>query len=308
MTDTEATNPVSDEDVHASEETGVAQAHDGEGEQIETGDNPEGTADDESEELEHDGQKFRLPKEVAAAIKPSLMMHADYTRKTQQIAEERKAIEAARSQIGVANQEVIDLRASIITEERRAKALDEQIEEYKKVSPAQWAHWQTQDPAAAASAWHQYQALRDARTEAAQAVEAGRRTLSEKETAALETQRVQRAKQIEEGQAVLARDIKGWGPELAGKLADFAERDFGVSRQELAQITDPRFIKLLHRAYSETQAAKTKQAATRVQAAAAVKPTPKVGGTTIPPKGLDDRLSPEEWMRRRNEQVRAKRA
>lgn len=306
MTEQVETNPVAEEDVDTSEEAGVAQAQDGEGEaQDETGDNPEGTAEDDSEELEHDGQKFRLPKEVAAAIKPSLMMHADYTKKTQQLAEDRRAFESQRTSAGAEDAELDELRAKVMVGEQQIAGLDQQLAEYQKVSPAQWAAWRQQDPVAADQAMFQYQQLTAARAQAVESIQKGRESLSEKQKArSLDLQR-SHAKQIEEGQAVLARDIKGWGPELAGKLASFAQSEFGLSPQELANVVDPRAIKILHRAYTNTQAEKTKQAADRIQKTEGVKPPPKVGGTTIPPKGLDDRLSTEEWVRRRNEQVRA---
>jgi len=44
------------------------------------------------EEVELDGEKFQVP----AKLKPALMMQADYTRKTQELAEIRKALEAER--------------------------------------------------------------------------------------------------------------------------------------------------------------------------------------------------------------------
>lgn len=310
MSELEATNPVAEEPVDGLEETGVGEAHEGGEGLLSTGDNSdEETVEDETEEVEHDGQKFKLPKDIAAAIKPSLMMHADYTRKTQEIAEQRKAIDAQRAQIGGEAQEISEARATLIAEERKAAELETQLVEYRKVTPAQWANWEAQDPVAYRQARLHYEALRDARADVDRTIQTGKTALSEKTAKTLELQREAHAKQIQEGQAVLARDIKGWGPELAGKLETFGVKEFGFSRQELAGITDPRAIRVLHRAMTETQSQTTQQAATRVQAAASVKPTPKVGGASaVPPKGLDDRLSTEEWTRRRNEQTRPKRA
>lgn len=262
---------------------------------------PEEPVEDDTEEVERDGQKYRVPK----ALKAELLMHADYTRKTQELAEQRRALETQRAQAQTEDKEAAELRATVIAEERRVATLDAEIAKYREVTPAQWAAWKAQDPLAADQALFHYQNLRETRSEVAQAIQAGKTSLSEKEATTLAQQRDVHAKQLQEGQAVLARDIKDWGPELAGKLAMFAEKEFGLSAQELAGITDPRAIKILHRAMTSTQAAKTKQVAERTQAAAAVKPTPRVTGTAAPVKGLDDRLSDAEWMRRRNEQVKA---
>lgn len=61
----------------------------------------------ELEDIEFNGGKYRVPKELA----PHLMMQADYTRKTQEVAELRKGIEAQRMEVqreAQINQELID--------------------------------------------------------------------------------------------------------------------------------------------------------------------------------------------------------
>src|SRR4051794_25376107 len=52
---------------------------------------PEAAAEDpdETEEVERGGKTYRVPK----ALKGELMMHADYTRKTQEVAATRRALE-----------------------------------------------------------------------------------------------------------------------------------------------------------------------------------------------------------------------
>ena len=79
----ELTNPIDEpvvptEEVNPQEEDINDESDDGE------------VVDDDSEEVEHDGHKYRVPK----ALKPALMMHSDYTKKTQDLAEERKALQA----------------------------------------------------------------------------------------------------------------------------------------------------------------------------------------------------------------------
>lgn len=61
----------------------------------------------ELEDVDFNGNKYRVPKELA----PHLMMQADYTRKTQEVAEMRKGVEsqrAAAQREAEINQEMID--------------------------------------------------------------------------------------------------------------------------------------------------------------------------------------------------------
>jgi predicted RNase H-like nuclease (RuvC/YqgF family) len=287
MTDETATNLVED-DALLSSETEVApdefepNADDLDAEQN-TDDEPE---DDDSEEVEHDGQKFRIPK----AIKPLLMMQADYTRKTQEVAELRKTVEAQRAQGAQLDGELIQSQAKIV-------AIDERLAEFGRLTEQDWANLEAQDPVQAQTLWRQFSQLKDTRQQAVGELQ------HKAQQRHLEQQRMS-AKQIEEGQAVLARDIKDWSPEKAGKLSDFAVREFGFSPQEIGGIIDPRMVKVLNRLFEADQVLKKQTATIKAVKAQDVRPTPKVGGASAPPRGLDDRLSPEEWTRRRNEQLR----
>src|SRR5688572_14468037 len=55
---------------------------------------PEAPAEpvDELDEIEFDGERYKIPKK----LKNGFLMQSDYTRKTQEVAEERKAIAAAK--------------------------------------------------------------------------------------------------------------------------------------------------------------------------------------------------------------------
>lgn len=288
MTDETATNPVEDDALLSSETEVAADEQDSFAEGDEQ--NADTEEDDDSEEVEHDGQKFRIPK----ALKPALMMHADYTRKTQEVAELRKAVEAQRAAGANLDQELVQHQAKIVS-------IDARIAEFNALSDSDWANLEQQDPAQAQQLWRQFSQLKDARQQAAGQLQ------TKVHERSLEQQRIV-AKQIEEGQAVLARDIKDWSPEVAGKLSDFAVREFGFSPQEVGSIIDPRMVKVLHRLFEADQVVKKQAAVNKATKAQDVRPTPKVGGASAAPKGLDDRLSADEWLRRRNEQLGRKRA
>ena len=54
----------------------------------------------DSEEIEHEGEKYRVPK----ALKNAFYAQADYTTKTQTLAEERRSFEAERQQLAAQQQ------------------------------------------------------------------------------------------------------------------------------------------------------------------------------------------------------------
>lgn len=291
MDDDNATN-LPDNDQHAADAgAGVAEPNEFDnGGAGNTGDGQpqDGQAtnqDDDTEEIEHEGKKFRVPKE----LKPALLMQADYTRKTQELAEQRRAVEAERTRYAQANQEHIQGMARLV-------AMDEQIDAFSKVD---WKTLSDTDPIQAQQAWMQFSQLKDARQHAAVQLQ------QQEQQRALEMQQIT-AKQIEESQAVLARDIKGWSPQMAQQLSEFAAKDFGFQPQELAQVNDPRVVKLLHAAWLGNELMKKQMAATQKPAGTPAKPVPQVG-TGAAPAGKDPaRMSDAEWLDSRM-QSRAKR-
>lgn len=239
--------------------------------------------EDDSEEIEHEGQKYKVPK----AIKPLLMFNADYTRKTQEVAELRKAVEAERQTLHQASQAEIGALAQVT-------ALDQQIAQFQNVD---WDAWEETDPFAAAKGARQLQQLRDARGQAAGQYVGLQRQRTE-------TEQRETATRLQEASAVLSRDIKDWSPELGAKLKDFGVKQYGFTAAELDEFSDPRMVKVLHAAFEGHQASTKTQAAQKHLAAQTAQPAAKIGKGSTPPTGLDDRLSAEEWTRRRNAQVR----
>lgn len=293
---TEATNPSADPTLPSEDTTqGVVtdQAESTLQDQI-TGDGANPNPDDstppveDTVEVEYEGQKYAIPK----ALKPALMMHADYTRKTQEIAEQRRALEAQQQQLvqqAQLQQEHLQTVAKVV-------ALDDQIKQFEQVD---WTALSTHDPVKAQQLWMTYSQLKDSRADML-----GQLQQREQQHALEAQQRL--AKQIEESNAILARDIKGWSPELAGKLRDFAIEKLGFTPQELGQVTDARIVKLLHRAYVGDQLV-AKQMGAATQAVPQVKPVPTVGSNA--PAGKDpSRMSTDEWMQYRNEQLRKQRS
>ena len=254
-----------------------------------TGDPDDASADlqqeEELEEIERDGRRAKIP----AWLKPELMMQADYTRKTQELAEARRAFEAERGEVQQFSEAERSAQSSLAI-------IDSQIDRF---STADWNAWHDSDPFGAQKAFAQFQLLKDARKETLgylDVLSGERMVKAQQET----------AKRYDEAAAELARDIKDWSPQMAAKLFDFGQRHFGFSAEDMHDVDDPRAIKVLHAACQwEEHQAKQRQAQ-RHAAAQTARPAARVGGAS-PRPGLDDRLSAEEWTRRRNEQLRKRR-
>jgi hypothetical protein len=245
-------------------------------------------AEEEEEEIDLDDDlKLKLPKSQAEKLRLAAMRQADYTRKTQELAEARKAFEAERQSIGQADEQEFNARAAITV-------LDRQLAQFANVN---WNQWQETDPFEAQKAFMQFQQLKDARTnsqkflERAQAERTGRQ---QQETARL----------VQEGAAELARDIPGWSPDLSAKLQDFGAKAYGLSKQDFDNVVDPRAVKLLHAAFQWHQHSETQKKAKTIQKQQEVTPAASVGKGKASPTGLDDRLSTDEWLKRRQAQVR----
>lgn len=263
----------------------------GEGEQ-------EAAAAVDLEEIEFDGERYAVP----AKLKSAFMMQSDYTRKTQEVADARKQVEAVQKSLVAYEKSIQEDVAS------RAKLanIDEQIARYAAYTPEQWQAVWEQNPADHDKHRWYFQSLKEQRNELNSKLENAARERSEN------AQR-EHATRVAKTLGELQRDIKGWGPELANALTDYGMTQ-GYTRDELTAIVDSRAIKVLHKAHLYDQLiAKQKGTAPRVQPnpSAVVKPLTQVSKGASRPAvtaAPSDRDSDEEWMRKRNAQLRKKSA
>lgn len=282
MSDTEATNPGAD-DTTLVDQSGVdeAEAHDDE-DQADTEDNSDQEPEDDSEEVEYEGAKYRIPK----ALKGAVMMHADYTRKTQEVADQRRTWEQERAQ-QAESFEALKVEHATVT------ALEAQVANYATID---WNAEFAADPDNARLHYDRYRLIQDQLGKA-------KSDLSEKETQRLNGQREARAKALEETGKVLARDIQGWSPQLATDIAKTAA-EFGVTEEEMGGLADPRLWKVFHALHQAKATQKTQATVQRHEKAGAVQPAKTVAGKSGGFKpGLDDSLPMDVWMQRRRAQL-----
>lgn len=241
---------------------------------------PEAGDEPETIEVELDGQVHVVP----AALKGAILRQADYTRKTQELAEHRRALEAER-------QAVLEDRRAVrggASDRVTLLALDQQLEAFDRVD---WRAAGEEDPEGAKALWASFQETQALRDQFAYAL--SHHDSREELRAAREA-----AEEMAATGARLREEIEGWSPEVAAKLVEYAQA-FGVTLEELAQMADARLWKLLHKAWRADQAGRQEAQAQ----AQAVRPAVLVSGGGAGGGGVRDELGTKEWMRRRNEQM-----
>lgn len=285
--ETEQETPAASQEVETSSDT--SDEFDGD-EQPEEGQ----ATEPETEEVEFNGNKYRIPKDIA----PHLMMQADYTRKTQEVAEIRKSVEAQRAEI----QREAEINQAMIDDIAQARAVETRLQALQRVN---WNEVPLEDQQRLLIEQMQ---LRQAKEDLGQRMN-GRRTeieaMRERETATALSQAVE----------VLTKPKPeiGWTGKFDQTTRDNLTKfglELGYSNERLNSIRDAIDIQTLNLARIGYEALKKQRTATAKPAPVEAKPVPEVTAAKSPQpiRGLDDRLSTDEWMRRRNEQLRKKSA
>lgn len=183
-------------------------------------------AEDDSEEIEFNSKAYKLPKEIASAVKD---MQKDYTVKTQAVAEQRKAFEA-QAQFHQEN----------IKEVAQLEAINSSLSEFAQVD---WGVVMQQDPAMFQQLVAQQKQLEEKRNQLAG-------NLNAKYQKSTEERQLQEAKLAQESESEIKRIIKDWSPELDSKLQRFAADRYGFPKDSIGEYKkDPKVAKLLHDAY-----------------------------------------------------------
>jgi hypothetical protein len=243
-------------------------------------------------EVVYDGKSYQLPAE----LKDALLRQADYTRKTQDVAQARKALETARAGH---DHDVAHARSHIL-DAARVVALNDQLAQFDQLD---WRGLQENDPARAQALLQHRVRIKHLRDRAA-------RAWNEKEKEHTSHSQRMTARRVQEVHAHLPRLIADWSPELDAKLTQCGTAH-GLSHGEMVQATlhNPAFVKLLHKAHLFDEAEKKKQTQQTFDAALAARPVTRVGGGggTASRRTTDssgDALSAEEWAKRERERMR----
>jgi small-conductance mechanosensitive channel len=185
--------------------------------------------------LKVNGEEIEKPLEEVIAL---AQQGADYTQKTQQVAEQRKALEAQEQALQAQAQllqQQAELQSALIGDVARLTAIDQQLEAYSKVN---WQELSDNDFVEAQKLFFTYNQLQQQRGTIAQELEA-------KQTAMLQNKQQELAQKIEKGRELLAKEIPNWSRETSQAIITVG-KDYGFTEEELSQVYDPRYVKVLH--------------------------------------------------------------
>lgn len=244
--------------------------------------------EDELGELDVDGEKFALPKKVAERLNSERMMNADYTRKTQALAEDRRQLESQSESLARQYQE----QQQFIQDHARVVALNDQLAAYEKLD---WQALIQQDPQQAMVYQQQQRELERQRDEAQGSIAQKQQQFALNEQQSL-------AKRVQEAKAYVEREISGWSNERDGQLQQYAQK-IGLNDKELGPIAlkHPQLFVLLHKAEMYDRLAKAQPKQT--QQAAPPKPVPRVGSNSTAQKDPAS-MTDKEFAQWRRSQIR----
>lgn len=234
---------------------------------------------DEIEE-EMEGVKLRGKKEALERIKAERLMQADYTRKTQEHAESRRAFEQERTTF----QQSVQTQQALFKEVAAITAIDGRMQ-YLQQSLGQ------ADPSTAQAMLVELNQLQLQRGQLVGSATQKHQHMQ------LATQResVERANQAEQ---VVASVFKDWSPARYQALQEYAKSE-GVSPQQLRDVlvNAPHFAKTLAKAIAHDQAAKQRQPAKQQP-----QPAARISGNNAAnARPLSELTDPDEYIARRRE-------
>ena len=290
-----------DEDVETADQEPLEQEAGAEGEDDESPDDDgDEDSDEEFDEVEVAGKKYSVPKALKDEITQGYLRQADYTRKAQTVAEERRDVEERQK----AFEQQTETQKQNLENYAKVQAMEGTIAQYERVD---WTKYEEDDPLAAQSHWRRFSDLKEQRRDAVDSLRKAEFEQSQKA-------QHEYAKRVEDTTRTVMRDIKNWSPDLAKKLTDYA-LTIGFTQQEIvSQLnTDARQIKVLHQAYLadqiEKQQKKQKPRTTATESQAAIKPLTQVSKRSSRPAASpmpSDKDSDDDWLKKREAELRRK--
>jgi len=263
----------------------------------------------EDEEVDFEGNKYRVPR----TIRDALLRQADYTRKTQEVAEAKRALEAERENFGKSREGQrahFEDAAKVFAVNSQLSELEGQISKYSVVD---WMALSQSDPAAYQQHRAYYDSLKDRKGALIEQRDTAARTWTQKEQEYAEQANRERGERVAKVQAELPKLIEGWSSDLENKLADYGTAQ-GYSKKDLAEATlqNPKFAQMIHKAYLHDEQQKKQKAQQTFDKTQAAKPVTRVGAnagssTRKTTDASGDALSTEEWAKRERERLEKQR-
>ena len=259
----------------------------------EEGDETEEDSDEEqteavsdTETVEFEGKEYNVPQE----LKDALLRNKDYTIKTQEVAEQRKELDADRDRF----QEALQLQTAHTQTYTELGVIDQQLAQFNEID---WEQWRQTDPNATQQAQIQLNQLREQRTQTVD-------KLNSLQTETQQKHQAETARVVEQNRAKVEKSVPNWNQDTEKAVFDYGIKR-GLTENQLANTNyDPVLIGILNdaRLFDEL---KQKQNVKKVKKK--TEPVPQATRVTKAKKtqnrGLHDGLSTNEWLKRRNAQI-----
>lgn len=254
----------------------------------ETDGEPEEVASDD-EEIDYDGEKFKVP----AKLKEAFLRQQDYTKKTQEVAEQRKAVEAHYQEV----QRQAQVQQQNFADYAKAYNLDNQLKQYAQLD---WNALMDADPVQAMKLDREMRNIEAERNNTLASI------TQKQQQQALQTQQ-ETAKRMQEGRAVLEREIKGWQPgnEVDLALASYA-KSYGVENPAPAIADNPKIALILHKAWQFDQL--MEKQATKPKPAPQEKPVTRIAASKGTASKDPSQMSSAEFAKWRQSQIKRRSA
>lgn len=161
----------------------------------------------------------------------------DYTKKTQELAEQRKQTEMYAQALKAQEQSIrmqAELQAAFIKDIAKVEAISEQLSAYEQVD---WAALSDSDPVQAQKHWIQYQMLQNKRAQAQSEIQ-------QKHSQLQQQRQQQDAVRLEQARVELLKAMPDFNADKAKAIRDTG-KSYGFSDDELSGVNDPRMVKVL---------------------------------------------------------------
>lgn len=229
------------------------------------------TTQDDSEDVDFEGVQLKLPKEAATKLKSAVEGYKDYTRKTQELAENRRLVEAQARLIS----EQKSFEASIAPELTQYQQADAQIAQYRKLD---WTSMSMEDTMKYRALFDQ---LKDQKEDLGKQIQAKQQ--------AFRNQQQQYYKAMREAQEKAVKTaLPTWSEKTAQATSEYLSSK-GYTPEQLANIYDPVFVELAFKAQQWDSLQASKPGVT--QRANTAPPIVRPGAASPQPNKQIDRMN-----------------
>jgi hypothetical protein len=256
--------------------TGQAETEQGEEAQAASGENPDDVEGVDAQAEQSDAEYVEVPKLEGEGmeritreeLKARMLMHADYTRKTQAVAEERKAIQAEREKVmATISKHADEMGYRLTVLGQTIQSIEQQVN---------WDALRELDPGA-------YIKAKEEQQKRLQTFEEGRKQYEQAQKMVKGQRVAQNTQRLVEAMPILL-DPKA-AKEFAETLANESQANYGLTAQDLDAIDDHRLILALKDA-NELRRLRAKSADTK----AAVAKAPQLAKPGAPRQGNPEAL------------------